>query len=146
MIISKKKYNELLNLAFFDQATGFRNRNWFEKHFIQNIPQGKINLAIVDINNLKTINNNHGHHIGDEHIKQIGTLLSKYSLVVRWGSDEFFCIISDENKENFINLCKTQTDFAFAYRFGFDGKDIKETLVQIDQEMYDCKNKQKATK
>ena len=146
MIISKKKYNELLNLAYFDQATGFRNRNWFEKHFIQTTPKEKINLAFVDINNLKLINDNLGHHIGDEHVKKIGMLLSKYSLVVRWGGDEFYCIIDDVNKENFINLCSNQTEFAFAYRFEIDGKEIKETIIQLDQEMYDCKNKQKITK
>lgn len=72
MFISRKRYNELIRLSFFDEATGFYNRNWFEKHYIQHLQRGTMSLAVIDINNLKTTNDNHGHWKGDILIQQIG--------------------------------------------------------------------------
>ena len=143
MFISRKRYNELIRLSFFDEATGFYNRNWFEKHYIQHLQRGTMSLAVIDINNLKATNDNHGHWKGDILIQQIGKKLSNYSTVVRWGGDEFFCIIKD--KKMFAELCKNQDDFAYAYKFDFDCKDIKEVVVELDRQMYDCKRNQKIT-
>ena len=143
MFISRKKYKELIHLAYFDVATGFHNRNWFEKHYIQHLQSGTMSLAMIDINNLKTVNDNYGHLKGDILIQQIGNELSNCSTIVRWGGDEFFCIIKD--KKMFVELCENQDDFAYAYKFDFDCKDIKEVVAELDKRMYDCKENQKRT-
>ena len=54
-------------------------------------------LAIVDCDNLKKINDELGHLVGDEYIQAIGGRLqsniSKADLVGRWGGDEFLVVL-----------------------------------------------------
>lgn len=110
MIISKKHYDNLFKLAFHDMTTGFYNRNWFETNIIESKKDFNISLAIVDINNLKMVNDENGHAAGDALIKTIGDKLAKCSTVVRWGGDEFFCIIKPGEETMF------EEGFCICYR------------------------------
>ena len=85
MFIPRKKYNELLKMCYYDKATGAYNRNWFEKNYIENPVHKNISLAVIDINNLKRVNDSNGHFAGDELIKKVNDKLSQYATVVRWG-------------------------------------------------------------
>lgn len=143
MIISKKKYDELLELAYHDSLTGCYNRNWFERVFLQNNLTKYVNLAIIDINNLKGINDSCGHNAGDQLIKQVTEALSEYSTVVRWGGDEFFCIIEQPSLYNFEKLCKRQGDFAYAIERNVDVNNLQNAIYKLDNQMYNCKTRQK---
>ena len=63
--------------------------------------------------------------------------------MVRWGGDEFFCIIDAEKEQEFENFCKSQKEFAYAYKFNFDEIDIKDVAERLDKLMYECKRVQK---
>lgn len=143
MIITRKHYDYLFKLAFHDIATGFYNRNWFETNIIESKQDYNISLAIVDINNLKLVNDENGHTAGDILIKTIGDKLAKYSTVVRWGGDEFFCIIKPGEEALFEEVCKNQKDFAYAIGYNFSVKQAKDMIDKLDREMYDCKYVQK---
>lgn len=143
MFITKKKYNNLYRLAYYDIATGFYNRNWFETNIIEANHDFNISLAIVDINCLKQINDEQGHTAGDILIKSIGDSLAQHSTVVRWGGDEFFCVIKPGEEKPFEDLCKDQKDFAYAIGYNFSVKQTKDMIVKLDKEMYDCKYIQK---
>lgn len=144
MFISRKKYKELLKMCYYDKATGAYNRNWFEKNYIENPVHKNISLAVIDINNLKRVNDSNGHFAGDELIKKVNDKLSQYATVVRWGGDEFFCIIDAEKEQEFENFCKSQKEFAYAYKFNFDKVDIGNVAEQLDELMYKCKRIQKS--
>lgn len=103
-----------------------------------------ISLAVIDINNLKRVNDSNGHFAGDELIKKVNDKLSQYATVVRWGGDEFFCIIDAEKEQKFENFCKSQKEFAYAYKFNFDEVDIGNVAEQLDELMYKCKQIQKS--
>lgn len=143
MYLRKKDYEELLRLAYFDLGTGFYNRNWFEKNFVESHPNKKISLAMVDINYLKHINDNYGHAAGDKKIIEVGNKLSKYSKVIRWGGDEFYCIIDHKHIKDFEDMCKDQNEFAYAIEENFECKNIVDTLAKLDEKMYECKSLQK---
>lgn len=57
--------------------------NWFEKNYIENPVHKNISLAVIDINNLKRVNDSNGHFAGDELIKKVNDKLSQYATVVR---------------------------------------------------------------
>lgn len=88
----------LRRLAYSDPLTGLANRRAFEmqlsdlrRHTGDNCALGI--LAIVDLDNLKPINDRFGHAAGDECLRQIAmrleTSLSDAPIIARIGGDEF---------------------------------------------------------
>jgi len=59
---------------------------------------GRLVLAFVDVDGLKAINDAQGHAAGDELLRDVGvalrTGLRSYDVVVRYGGDEFLCVLS----------------------------------------------------
>lgn len=143
MFITKEKYNKLYQMAYHDIATGFYNRNWFETNIIESNKDFNISLAIVDVNNLKLINDQKGHMAGDILLKSIGDMLAEHATVVRWGGDEFFCVINPGEEQAFETLCKNQNQFAYAIGRNFSVRQTKDMVDKLDKEMYECKYVQK---
>lgn len=56
-----------------------------------------LSIAFVDVDGLKTLNDNHGHAAGDHALLTISRALAVglrgYDHVVRWGGDEFLCVL-----------------------------------------------------
>lgn len=88
----------LRRLAYSDPLTGLANRRAFEmqlsdlrRHTTESCALGL--LAIVDLDNLKPINDRFGHAAGDECLRQLAmrleTSLSDAAIVARIGGDEF---------------------------------------------------------
>jgi diguanylate cyclase (GGDEF)-like protein len=58
---------------------------------------GRLVLAFIDVDGLKARNDVHGHAAGDQLLRDVGmalrTGLRSYDLVVRYGGDEFLCVL-----------------------------------------------------
>ena len=89
---------ELRYLATRDSLTGCINRRTFFEHFEQHWTKSIADSTplcgiMVDIDFFKSINDNHGHSVGDEVLRQTGDLLTQLSreqdLVCRYGGEEF---------------------------------------------------------
>ena len=55
-------------------------------------------LIFLDMDNLKKINDVHGHKAGDRALRNLGTLLSRYTangIACRLGGDEFLLFLPD---------------------------------------------------
>ena len=66
-------------------------------------------IVMVDINNLKMINDEHGHRAGDQYIKGCCHMICetfKHSPVYRIGGDEFTAILQDSDYGNRMQLCE----------------------------------------
>lgn len=57
----------------------------------------KLAVYFIDIDNFKTINDSHGHHVGDTMLKKISSQLLQLRIrgkqVARWGGDEFVIMV-----------------------------------------------------
>lgn len=96
-----RKNRELEILATQDSLTGcFNRRAFFERFDIAfrfskqyNVP---LACVMVDNDHFKSVNDNFGHHIGDEVLRKVGALLRKLhsdaQVVCRFGGEEF-CIM-----------------------------------------------------
>lgn len=96
-----RKNRELEILATQDSLTGcFNRRAFFERFDIAfrfskqyNVP---LACVMVDNDHFKSVNDNYGHHIGDEVLRKVGALLRKLhsdaQVVCRFGGEEF-CIM-----------------------------------------------------
>ena len=95
-ITNNKSKEELFRLAFFDSLTGVLNRNAFEEfrpRFERARKKTDLYVTIVDVNNLKLINDSEGHQAGDRTIKFVADVLREVSdWVFRLGGDEFLLI------------------------------------------------------
>ena len=105
-IIRKSAQTEVMEkLAFNDGLTGLLNRLAFtqEENRIKEKESGKYVLVQLDINFLKTVNDNYGHSEGDRYIitaaEIISESFSKYGKCFRIGGDEFFAILSGKDPE-----------------------------------------------
>lgn len=90
--------NELAREASVDPLTGLMNRRSFVKQFELALDHGiKGRFLIADVDYLKTINDLHGHPVGDKAILAIAQalrdVLGDKSLIARIGGDEFCAFV-----------------------------------------------------
>ena len=100
-----------LEMAITDQLTGLHNRRYMSRHLDTLISgahkSGKpIAFLIMDIDFFKSVNDTHGHDIGDEVLREFASRISAnvrgIDLACRYGGEEFVVVMPD-------------TDTAFAY-------------------------------
>ncbi|MET0614284.1 MAG: GGDEF domain-containing protein [Thermoleophilaceae bacterium] len=64
---------------------------------------GRLSLAIVDLDDFKQVNEEHGHQVGDEVLRAVGRALRDsvrvYDTVARYGGDEFAVIAIDADED-----------------------------------------------
>jgi len=92
------KLEEAEQIASRDSLTGLRSRlcaeNQIEARIDSRLP---FCVAILDIDGFKQVNDEHGHLVGDELLKQFATELRSASrstdVIGRWGGDEFILVL-----------------------------------------------------
>jgi diguanylate cyclase (GGDEF)-like protein/putative nucleotidyltransferase with HDIG domain len=93
---------EMRRRSRLDGLTGLMNfltfRQEFDHHLAAGPPdQNVLSLIMVDIDNLKIINDRHGHVAGNEAIQRVGYELARAlpmaHAVCRYGGDEFFALV-----------------------------------------------------
>ncbi|MEW9700431.1 diguanylate cyclase [Paenibacillus sp. SI8] len=85
-------------LAYHDPLTGLFNRAAFQEHVNSKIAEGvQFALILIDLDNFKSVNDTHGHLIGDEYLKHIAALMKlntqSEDILGRIGGDEFVMLI-----------------------------------------------------
>jgi diguanylate cyclase (GGDEF)-like protein/putative nucleotidyltransferase with HDIG domain len=125
----------------------------------------ELTLIVLDIDEFKRINDTWGHHIGDECLREMATVLRgalrQYDMCVRFAGDEFIVVISDcgrdsaESKrlelQEHINNIEVEVEAfsgkrirlkasAGAAVFPHDGRTYEELLSQADRRMYQDKS------
>ena len=98
---------QIVRLSNTDQLTGVPNRTIFDQVFedaIANLGRQEFCMALFDIDNLKTINDQLGHDRGDDALKIISDLAIQHieapNLVARIGGDEFGLILFKSLEES----------------------------------------------
>jgi diguanylate cyclase (GGDEF)-like protein len=94
---------KLEGLVRHDSLTGIINRRGFDEQFDiewrRAVRSGStLSLAMIDIDNFKTYNDNHGHPAGDECLKAVALTLSAAlpraaDLLARYGGEEFVVLL-----------------------------------------------------
>ncbi len=108
-----KLYEHALEPARVDSLTGIYNRSYVLKKLDYKLRdiKGILSVCIIDINDLKSINDSYGHLVGDEYLKHftesIKTLKRKEDLFGRVGGDEFIIIFEGYDYHKTLEFLKT---------------------------------------
>ena len=108
---------KLLDTAYIDILTGLYNRNKFLDDISELTAQAQFNgtklgLLLIDIDNMKIINDYNGHTAGDEVLKKSAEILKRFSKNIikayRFGGDEFLLAIKNcSSMDSITNVCDT---------------------------------------
>ncbi len=84
----------LFRLAHLDPLTELANREAFGQHLDHLLQyESKLALTLIDLDNFKDVNDDHGHHAGDAVLKKVAQRLREIfpapAMVARLGGDEF---------------------------------------------------------
>jgi two-component system, sensor histidine kinase LadS len=104
-IFERKRAEELLRrLAYHDALTGLPNRTLLKDRFTMAVSAAKRNetnvaLLVIDLDNFKEVNEEHGHDVGDDLLvsfaKILQTRLREMDTIARLGGDEFVVLVND---------------------------------------------------
>jgi diguanylate cyclase (GGDEF)-like protein/PAS domain S-box-containing protein len=104
-ITERKQQEELiLNLASYDPLTRLPNRRLLNDRLSQAMAASKRSgrygaLMFMDLDNLKSVNDTHGHSVGDallmEVAQRIGSCVRDTDTVARFGGDEFVVVLGE---------------------------------------------------
>lgn len=88
----------LARLASHDSLTGVLNRVGLDETLLGDRPVvPPFSLAMVDIDRFKRVNDQHGHAVGDEVLRNVAAVLADglraTDGVVRWGGEEFLVVL-----------------------------------------------------
>ncbi len=165
----RAKLEEAEEIASRDALTGLRSRlcaeNLIERSINQAVP---FCVAIADINEFKKVNDEHGHVMGDELLKQFARELVSAcratDTIGRWGGDEFIIVLACGMQEASAQtdrlskwICgnysvqgksgpqKLKIDASIGLAEHAPGESMKELLARADAAMYEQKSASKRT-
>lgn len=127
----------LSSMATTDWLTKLPNRRQFDDGFEQMLSQAErfkepLSLALIDVDNFKDINDNHGHAAGDEVLRKIGVILKdgvrRSDAPARLGGDEFAILLYHTEEAQAEVLVRQLLKKMKAHVFNFNGRNISITL------------------
>jgi diguanylate cyclase (GGDEF)-like protein len=92
----------LKETSFKDDVTGLYNRRFFTVRLEEELSRYRrfnhpVSLVLMDLDGFKAVNDEMGHVVGDETLRDIGQILMKHSrginVVSRYGGDEFAVLL-----------------------------------------------------
>lgn len=109
--------NKVIDEMQVDSLTGLKRKDMFGDFITQEIQKFKrktdkdvFSLAIIDIDNFKSVNDTYGHYSGDQVLKDIGRIILKNiratDIGFRIGGDELAIIFKSATKEATQKVCR----------------------------------------
>ncbi|WP_339775077.1 diguanylate cyclase [uncultured Methylophaga sp.] len=154
--------NQLEQISRYDHLTGLANRYALHERFNEEIETSSqtkqiFSLILLDVDFFKTINDDYGHDVGDEVIKQFASLLMSMvrenDMVGRWGGEEFLILCSQTTKNGAFQLADQLRRQVQSYNFPVNqqitasfglseyrhGETIGDTIKRADDALYKAK-------
>jgi diguanylate cyclase (GGDEF)-like protein len=108
MLLRTRQTHSLQTQALTDALTGLPNRRAAELRFAEEIARARRDdsgfaVAIADLDRFKLINDNFGHDVGDEILRQVShamrEALREGDWIARWGGEEFILFLHHSSGE-----------------------------------------------
>lgn len=166
----RKSTRRLIEEASTDPLTGAESRRYGERilehtYDTYHVKKNPVYIAMLDIDDFKSINDHYGHDAGDRVLKYVTEIiqstLKEKGTVIRWGGDEFVVVMESITKNEAMLLldrvlyeCETNpldlisTELTISLSIGMTSivdKDSTylEALKRADEAMYQSKQEGK---
>jgi diguanylate cyclase (GGDEF)-like protein len=145
-----------------DRLTGLQNQAALERRLESGDPFSGV-VAVCDMDNFKSVNDQYGHLVGDEILRNIGHLLRssirQEDEAFRWGGDEFVILFSNQNlpvvKSRMLEIRRRLSDFRvrgygvlpISFSWGVSeaaSGQLRQVLDDADHDMYSFKKRRTA--
>jgi diguanylate cyclase (GGDEF)-like protein len=106
---------QIRQLAFRDGLTGIFNRRYFEQKMREELDRAtryeqQLSVLMIDIDHFKEVNDEFGHLLGDEVLRQVSNLfttqLRKVDFVCRYGGEEFAVLMPVTSSEKALQVAE----------------------------------------
>jgi len=108
-------FSHMQTLALTDPLTGLYNQRYFQERLDREVKLAdrkgtSVSLLLLDIDNLKKINDTHGHPKGDAALAHVAeslrTVLRDVDICARFGGEEFAAILPDCGRDDALNVAE----------------------------------------
>jgi diguanylate cyclase (GGDEF)-like protein len=155
-------------LAYRDELTGWWNRLYFTERLTEELsrahrqPRRQVSIMMVDVNDLKAINDAYGHGEGDLVLRWVAELLERslraHDVISRVGADEFAVLLPESGVSRAepllarlraaLSETRTGASFSIGLSFGFacypeDGTTCEQLIRVADDQMHLDKRRQR---
>jgi diguanylate cyclase (GGDEF)-like protein len=121
-----------------DPLTGLPNRAAFREaceraRALARRTEEPLSLAILDIDRFKSVNDAHGHAVGDDVLRRVAAVLTEAlrgsDLVARWGGEEFVALLPNTDQKGAVQSLQRALEAMRELRFtGKDGAPFSVTF------------------
>ncbi len=116
-IETARLYEKIYNMSQMDEMTGLKNYRAFHEDLskLMNVKLKAITLLMIDSDNLKKVNDNYGHDMGDRYLKVLSDGIKSISNEdiegYRYAGDEFMVIIKSPLNDSVKSLYQELKDY-----------------------------------
>jgi two-component system cell cycle response regulator len=129
----------LLQLSMRDHLTGLFNRAYVDDRLATELSRasryGKVlTVAVIDADRFKSLNDTHGHPVGDAVLKKIGELILRSfrqsDTAGRYGGEEFVLILPETDMETALHKLELLRELVATTLIGVgqDGQNVQVTI------------------
>jgi diguanylate cyclase (GGDEF)-like protein len=158
--------SQIRELATRDELTGLPNRrhmlDMLQTHALRRARGGqRFFIGLIDLDHFKTINDNHGHGVGDQALRgfaeQAQAVLRATDTIGRWGGEEFLLILAENGPGEptvgierlrdalaTTSICAEVPELRVAFSAGLtryrDGEPVGQAIERADHALYSAKS------
>jgi diguanylate cyclase (GGDEF)-like protein len=147
-LLTREASNEgLLRFVFTDYLTGLKTRGYFEQQLDLEFKRAerrkqKFSLLMIDIDNFKQLNDTFGHHVGDQVLRDVTSILMKdmreVDTVARYGGEEFVIILPETTETGAMYVAQRLRRAVEQARFFAGSPDrVQHLTISIGIAVYD---------
>ncbi len=147
-LLTREYANEsLLRFAFTDYLTGLRTRGYFEQQLELEFKRSerrrqKFALLMIDIDHFKRLNDSFGHHVGDQILRDVSSILVKdmreVDTVARYGGEEFVIILPETTESGALYVAqRLRRAVEQAKFFAGSPHEVQHLTISIGVAVYD---------
>ncbi len=143
----RKELDKVKEEAATDPLTGLPNRGALEQHMAAEIKKSAnqgtdLSMLIVDIDFFKKVNDNYGHLVGDDILRQtathMNTVLKGVGIAARYGGEEFVALLPNASIGKAREVGEKLRKFfeVFRWKRYDNGKKISPITISIGASTY----------